>query len=78
MSRMWGSLEGGSVGLGVTFTPWERANLTGFSIQARTVLTMASISSESNTEGWVGERVPIKRRHPHGFKRLTDYYSVRN
>lgn len=49
MTNIWVSLEAGSLEPGVTFTPCERANLTGFSIQARTVLTIASISRESNT-----------------------------
>lgn len=49
MTNIWISLEAGSLEPGVTFTPWERANFTGFSIHARTVLTIASISKESNT-----------------------------
>lgn len=49
MTKTWISWELGSLEPGVTFTPWERANFTGFSIQARTVLTIASISKESNT-----------------------------
>lgn len=59
MSRTWVSWEVGSLGPGVRGTPWERANFTGFSIQARTVLTMASMSRESSTgheKGGVGER----------------------
>lgn len=57
MTNIWISWEVGSLEPGVTFTPCERANFTGFSIQARTVLTIASISKESNTSrekggGW--------------------------
>lgn len=58
MTNIWISWALGSLEPAVTFTPCERANLTGFSIQARTVLTMASISRESNTaqEKGVGGR----------------------
>lgn len=38
-------------GVGDSGTPWERANFTGFSIQPRTVLVMASMSrAEITTE----------------------------
>ena len=36
---------------GCTLTPWARANLWGLLAQARTVLSMASMSRDSSTGG---------------------------
>lgn len=71
MSKTWVSWEVGSLEPGVTVTPWERANFTGFSIQARTVLTIASISRESSTGqekrgGWEKGKPSNTIKH-HGF-----------
>ena len=58
--RMWSPVSGSdSSTSGDKLTPWERANLAGFSCQPLTVLNMASMSREVITITEQGERIEL-------------------